>query len=271
MVKLCCNAAVIKRILILALLLSSAPVFAQNSAPWDSLSSYAKEQGVTVKGDLVTFTRLTQPYAPLDVQVVGASIDEARQIKGRFFGMAASSSGIGLDKTLAMTNGFHCQTCGPARVEDLRKDLPEIRLLVQRFSAMPNEVLLLAQWGIPGDFRINSIFHQGSLTQEYTSNQNVFPGAVVKRFDDVSTALKLFGVQQRDLEALLKQMDMVHIIALVRTPDGVRAIRTGVTRSMAGLLFVANKGEIPKPREENNGIRINGFIKEADDVFYFES
>jgi hypothetical protein len=268
---LCCNAAVVNRILILALILLSAPVFAQSSAPWDSLSSYAKEQGVTVKGDLTTFTRLTQPYAPLDIQVVGASIDEARLIKGRFFGMAAASSGIGLDKTIAMTDAFHCQTCGPARVEDLRKDLPEIRLLVQRFNAMPNEVLILAQWGIPGDFRINSIFHQGALTQEYSSNQNVFPGAVVKRFDDASAALKLFGIQQSDFEAMLKQMEMAHIVALLRTPDGVRAIRTGVTRSIAGLLFVANKGEIPKPREENNGIRINGFIKEADDVFYFES
>jgi len=271
MVKLCCNAAVINRILIFAFVLSSAPVFAQNTAPWDSLSAYAKEQGATVKGDLTTFTRLTQPYAPLDIQVVGASVDEARQIKGRFFGIAAASSGIGLDKTLSMTNGFHCQTCGPARVEDLRNDLPEIRLLVQRFNAMPNEGLLFAHWGIAGDFRINSIFHQGSLTQEYSSNQNVFPGAVVKRFDDVSAALKSLGIQQPDLDALLKQMDAAHIVALLRTPDGVRAIRTGVTRSMAGLLFVTNKGEIPKPREENNGIRINGFIKEADDVFYFES
>jgi hypothetical protein len=93
----------------------------------------------------------------------------------------------------------------------------------------------------------------------------------VKRFEDVSTGLKSIGIQQSDLEALLRQMDSVQIVALLRTPEGVRAIRTGITRSIAGLLFVAKKGEIPKPREENNGIRINGFIQVAYDVFYFES
>jgi hypothetical protein len=40
---------------------------------------------------------------------------------------------------------------------------------------------------------------------------------------------------------------------------------------MAGLLFVAHKGDIPKPQEESNGIRINAFIEEGEDVFYFES
>lgn len=259
------------RILVLALLLSPATLFAQDSITWGLLSTYAKEQGATVNGDLTTFMRLTQPYAPLDIQVVGESIDDARQTKARFFGMAAESSGIGVDKAVAMTDAFHCQSCGPTRVEELRKDLPEIRLLVQRFDAMPDDVLLLAHWGIPGDFRVNSIFHQGSLTQEYANYQNVFPGTTVRIFKDAAKALRSLGIQQPDLEGLLKQMEKTHIVALLRTPEGIRAIRTGVTRSMAGLLFVAHKGDIPKPREENNGLRINGFIKEAEDVFYFES
>jgi hypothetical protein len=262
---------VLTRLLALALLLSPTTLPAQDSGPSSFLSAYAKKQSASVNGDLATFTRLTQPYAPLDIQVVGAAVSQARQIKVSFFDLAASASGIAHDKSAAMTNDFHCQGCGPARVEGLWKDVPAIRLLVQRFNDMPNELTLLAQWGIPGDFRFNSIFHEGSLTQEYASNQNIFPGAAGRTFQDVSTPLVSLGIHQSDLETLLNQMDALHIVALVRTPEGTRAIRAGVTCNEAGLLFVYRTGDIPKPRAEDNGILINDFIAMSDDVFYFES
>jgi hypothetical protein len=268
---MCYNATMRVRSLFVALLLISQFTFAQGSNPVNFLSDYAKEQGSLVKGDLAVFSRLTQPYAPLDVQTSGLSIDQARQFKASFFGIAAGASGIGLDKTLAMTNTFHCPDCGPKRKDDLAKDVSAIRPLVEQFKSLPKGITLIAQWGSPGDFRINSIFHQGDTTKEFPTENGIFPGAPGRPFESISAALKPLGIDKPVIDSLLKQMATLRIIALVRTPEGIRAIRSGITRSVAGLLFLEPGVDSPKPREEENGFRINGFFPVAEDVFYFET
>ena len=169
-----------------------------------------------------------------------------------------------------MSNGFHCQGCAETRIRDLRKDIQEIRSLVDHFNRTP-ALVILAQWGTPGDFRFNSTFCLKSVTQEYLSDQGVFPGAVGKVYPDIAMALKPIGVSQAEIEGLIQQMSALHIVALVRTVEGIRAIRTGVTRSEAGVLFLQPKVPRPRPREEDNGIRINCFVQLTDDVYYFET
>ena len=236
--RLCFNSAMLSRLLKVGLLLSSVALMGQDAAYWHFLSAYAKQQGAQVSGNLDKFTRLTQPYAPLDIQVTGAPIDQAREIKNFFFGIAAASSGIAVDKATAMTNGFHCQGCAESRMGELRKDVQGIRALVDRFNGISRNLLILAQWETPGDFRFNSTFHEGVITQEYTNDQGIFPRSTSKSYPDVSSAMKPIGISEVDVDALLRQMNALHIVALVRTGEGVRAIRAGVTRSEAGLLFL---------------------------------
>jgi hypothetical protein len=265
----------LSRVLIVLFALSGSSMLGQGTPPWKFLAEYAKQHR-TAAGDQAAFARLTQPFAPLDIEVESGGSgegrqDQARQMKSFFFGIAASTCGISLSQTMAMTDGFHCERCTQSRIDDLRASLPGIEVLVERFDKTSAKLTLLAQWGTPGEYRVNSIFHEKGGTQEYLAEQGVFPGAAGTRFADAGAALKTVGVSETEVKLLVLQMAALHIVALVKTAEGTRALWGGVTRSEAGLLFLANKDVVPKAREEQNGLRLGDFVKIAEGIYYFES
>jgi hypothetical protein len=258
----------ITRYLLLSFLLALPPFAGQNDT---FLGDYARTQGALVHGSEATFARFVQPYAPLDLQVTNQSVANAQRARDRFLGAAAKASGLTPDAALAIDTAFHCDDCPEKRQQQFKTDLPAIRTLVDEFAKQPATLHLIARWGPLGDFRVNDVFHQGMHTQAYQEVDGFFPGAPRKVFATLPAALAGSGLSLLELRKLLAAMAANHIIALVRTSDGIRALRTGISHSEAGLLFVTNPDFKAEPRDEDNGIRITGFTPLAKDVFYFES
>ena len=261
----------IVRLALLSALLAAATLHAQDAATADYLTDYLRTQAPRVKGDPHTFAMLVQPYAPLDLQVTNQSVADAQKAKDRFLGAAVHASGVSLDTVLSIDNSFHCETCAATRQDQFKRDLPGIRVLVQEFEKHPAALHLVARWGTPGDFRVNHIFHVGTRTQAYAEVAGFFPAQPGRTYPTEATALAGSGITPLELHKLLVDMAALHIIALVRTSDGVRALRSGISHTEAGLLFVSNPAFTPEPRDEDNGIRITGFVPIADKVYYFES
>ena len=261
----------IGRLALCTALLAVPLLRAQDAAVADFLTDYARTQAALVRSNPATFARFVQPYAPLDLQVSNQPVADAQKARDRFLGAAAKAADITVDTVFDLDTRFHCDDCTARRQAELTRDLPRIRLLSDEFARLPATLHVVARWGSPGDFRVNNILHQGTHTQAFNEVDGFFPAHPGQSYAAVAPALAGTGITALALRKLLLDMAAVHIVALVRTSDGVRAISGGISHSEAGLLFATNPGFKPEPRDEDNGLRITVFTPIAKGVFYFES
>lgn len=261
------------RSLTLALtLLLLAPVN-PNDTDWQHLRSYAQAQTAGIDGDAALFAKLTEPYAPLDLTVTHGDLKTVQSSRDIFFGMAGAAAGLSRDAIVRRLDNFkQSQQSSSDLATDLTLHLPELRALIQKFSATAPQVQLIAQWDIPGDLRLNSTFLQHSTVTAYLEHNGFFPYPPGIPFHSLSSELTSDHLTQDDLDAIVSSMHSLHIVALLKMPLGIRAIYSGVSHNETGLLFLNPDEDPPRAGDRwGNGIELASVSAVASGVFLYEA
>ena len=261
------------RSLTLALsLLLLAPVTTTDT-DWQHLRAYAQSQAAGIHGNTALFTKLTQPYAPLDLTVIRGDLKTAQSSRDIFFGMAGAAAGLSRDAIVRRLDTFQRSQQSPSDlVSDIDLDLPELRTLIQKFSATAPEVQLIAQWDIPGDLRLNNTFLQHSTITAYLEHNGFFPYPPGIPFHSLDGELTADHLTRDDLDAIVASMHSLRIVALLKMPMGIRAIYSGVSHNETGLLFLTPGEDPPRAGDRwGNGIQLSSVLSVAPNVFLYEA
>ena len=244
-----------------------------SDADWQHLRTYISSQTQNIHGDAALFIKLTQPYAPLDLTVTRGDIKAVQSSRDIFYGMAGAASGVSRTALMTHLDTFRRDQQNPADLaHDLALDLPSLRGLVQKFSATPPEVHLIAQWGIEGDLRLNNTFFQHSAATTFLEHNGFLPYPPGVPFHSLAAELTSDHLTQADLDAIVSSMRSLHIVALVKMPIGVRAIYSGVSHNETGLLFLAPGADPPQVGERwGNGIELSGVLNVGPDVYLYQA
>ena len=253
--------------------LGSAPQTTPSNADWQQLRTYIASQARNVHGDAELFTKLTQPYAPLDLTVTRGDLKSAQSSRDIFYGMAGAAAGVSRTALMAHMNTFKRGQEGPADLAtDLTLHLPPLRELARKFSATAPEVQLIAQWNIDGDLRLNNTFLQHSTAIAYLDHNGYIPHPPGVPFHSLDAELNGDHLTQTDLDTIVSSMRSLHIVALLKMPLGIRAIYSGASHNETGLLFL-NPGQTP-PRTGDrwgNGIELSAVLSIAPGLYLYEA
>ena len=244
-----------------------------SDADWQHLRTYITSQTQNIHGDAALFTKLTQPYAPLDLTVTHGDIESVRSSRDIFYGMAGAASGLSRTALMTHLDAFkRDQQNSTDLAHELTLHLPSLQGLVQKFSATPPEVHLIAQWGIDGDLRVNNTFLQHSAATAFLEHNGFIPYPPGVPFHSLNAELTSDHISQTDLDAMVSSMRSLHIVALLKMPIGVRAIYSGVSHNETGLLFL-NSGEDPPQVGERwgNGIELTAVLAISPDVYLYQA
>lgn len=256
--------------LLLSLLLL-APQTKPADTDWPHLRTYIASQAQSIHGDVALFTKLTQPYAPLDLTITRGDLKSVQSSRDVFYGMAGAAAGMSRTALMTRLDNFKRDQQNPSDLaNDLVLQLPAFRALIHKFSTTAPEVLIIAQWGIPGDLRLNNAFVQHSAVTTYLEHNGYIPYPPGVPFHSLDAELNADHLTHDDLDAIVTSMRSLHIVALLKMPIGVRAVYSGVTHNEIGLLFL-NTGEAP-PRVGDrwgNGIEVSSVLSIAPDVFLY--
>ena len=261
--------------LVLSLLLLALinPPTNPNDTDWQHLRSYAQTQAASIHGDAALFTKLTQPYAPLDLNITHGDLKTVQSSRDIFYGIAGAAAGLSRDAIVQRLDTFKASQQSPSDLaSDLALHLPELRQLVQKFSATAPEVLVIAQWDVPGDLRLNNTFLQHSVVTTYLEHNGFVPYPPGVSFHSLDAELNADHLSRDDLDVIVSAMHSLHIVALLKTPIGIRAIYSGVSHNETGLLFL-NSGETPpRPGDRwGNGIELSSALSIGPDVYLYEA
>jgi hypothetical protein len=252
---------------------SPAPPTNPSDADWQHLRTYIDSQARNVHGDAELFTKLTQPYAPLDLTVTRGDLKSVQSSRDIFYGMAGAAAGISRTALMAHMNTFKRSQDSPSDLAtDLTLHLPSLRELAQKFSATAPEVQLIAQWNIDGDLRLNNTFLQASTVTAYLEHNGYIPYPPGVPFHSLDAELSADHLTQADLDATIASMRSLHIVALLKMPLGVRAIYSGVTHNETGLLFL-NPGQPPPHTGDRwgNGLQLSTVLSIGPGVYLYEA
>lgn len=238
---------------------------------WQHLRTYVVGQTRDIHGNVELFTKLTQPYAPLDLTITHGDLKSVQSSRDAFYGMAGAAAGLSRDAILRRLDNFRSDQRNPSDLaNDLVLQLPALRSLIHKFSTTAPELLIIADWGVPGDLRLNNSFLQHSAVTTYLEHDGYIPYPPGVPFHSLDAELSANHLTHDDLDAIVSSMRSLHIVALLKMPIGVRAIYSGVTHNEIGLLFL-NSGEAP-PRVGDrwgNGIEVSSVTAIAPDVFLY--
>lgn len=253
--------------------LHSAPATNPSDADWQHLRTYIESQTHDIHGDAALFTKLTQPYAPLDLTVTRGDIKSVQSSRDIFYGMAGAAAGISRTALIAHLDTFkQNQQSSSDLTRDLALNLPSLRNLAQKFSSTAAEVQLIAQWDIDGDLRLNNTFLQHSAVTAYLEHNGYIPYPPGIPFHSLDAELSADHLAQSDLDAIISSMRSLHIVALLKMPAGVRAIYSGVSHNETGLFFLTSDVAPPRAGDRwGNGIELTSVTSLAPDVFLYEA
>lgn len=201
------------------------------------LLHFVRGWGQSNRGDSELFRRWTLPYGPMDLQVAKANHDEASALRNLYLGFAGGVFGVDAAK---MANSFHCgQTCIDSRRQDLESKVVRIEKLVGAFRKLKG-VDILAQWGIPNEFRVNCLFK--IFDQVRVSSPSPVMGFLPSsQWDhaDPDSYITSLGASPSAVRAILSELTALSVAAIVRESDGsVRVIRVGISDNESGLHFL---------------------------------
>ncbi len=235
---------------------------------------YIELQAAPVSKDIGKFTGLTQPYAPLDFEVRHADGKHASDIRNVLFGYAGATAGLDDSQTPKMANDFHCgPPCATERVRSFLDQNRRVSALVKRFLTA-GRVGIVSQWGVPGDLRINDTFVQRGTITTFSplGAVGLLPNSQGKTSSNLVAATGLTASEIEEARAIAAELVALHLAAIVRSPQGIRVIRTGNSDNECGLLF--KKVTVPEPKEGDDfgeGLEIVGITAIAQDIYYFET
>jgi hypothetical protein len=257
----------------LLLLAPANPPANSSDTDWQHLRSYAQSQAASIHGDTALFTKLTQPYAPLDLTVTRGDLKSVQSSRDIFYGMAGAAAGLSRDAIVQRLDTFKASQQSPSDLaSDLVLHLPELRQLVQKFSATAPEVQIIAQWDVPGDLRLNNTFLQHSAVTAYLEHNGFVPYPPGVPFHSLDSELTADHLTHDDLDAIVSSMHSLHIVALLRMPIGIRAIYSGVSHNETGLLFLNSGERPPRPGDRwGNGIELSSTLTIGPDTFLYEA
>ena len=236
------------------------------------LRTYIESQTHNIHGDAALFIKLTQPYAPLDLTVTRGDLKSVQSTRDFFYGLAGASAGVSRTAIMARLDSFKRQQNPSDQAADLALDLPSLRQLTQKFAATAPEVQLIAQWNIDGDLRLNNSFLQHSTVTTYLEHNGLIPYPPGVPFHSLDAELKDDHLTHDDLDAIVSSMRSLHIVALLKMPDGIRAICSGVSHNETGLLFLTEGAAPPRTGDRwGNGIELTAVLPIAPDVFIYEA
>ena len=197
-------------------------------------------------GDEGAFKLAVLPYGPLDLQVRGAKThDEANALRNFHLGLAGRACKVDASKLAA---SFHCgPDCTRWRRGQLVKQLPELKALAARFQGLAG-VWLLAQWGIPGEHRVNDLFRMAGQTNEALPGPAIglVPSQAWRSWPDEASFLSGVGAKPAEVDAALEQLRRLSVAAAVREGQGVRLVKVGIADDEAGVLFFPAGARLPK-------------------------
>lgn len=250
---------------------SLAQASAGDAAP---VQRYLDQETHLVSGSVSQFTNLTQPYAPLDFQVRDASNKQASDIRNYLFGVASALAGLDDDAALKMANDFHCgQPCSAARIKSLVEQHERVTPLVMRFVPIGG-LNIIAQWNVPGEFRVNDTFKRGeSITSYKTAGpKGVIPNSAGTKAENLTDATGLSPSEVSQAEEIAAELASLHLAAIVRSPQGIRVVLTGNADNQCGLLFKRLSVAEPKPGDSfGEGLDVALVVMIAKDIYYFET
>lgn len=236
--------------------------------------TYLDAQAKTADKDVPQFTRLTQPYAPLDFQVRASTNAHASDVRNYLFGVAAASSNMDPKVAPAMANDFHCgQPCAEQRFRKFVEQHERVSALVARFVPLV-QLKVVSQWGVSNDYRVNDTFIQKGVITTFSpaGDIGVLPNASGKQFKAVTDATGLNLQDIATAESMAAELSSLGIAAIVRSPQGIRIVRSGCSDNQSGLLF--KRRDVPEPKEKDDfgeGLELVIAVKVAQDIYYFET
>ncbi|WP_419805428.1 hypothetical protein [Terriglobus sp.] len=173
-----------------------------------------------------------------------------------------------------MANDFHCgEACADQRFRKFVEQHERVSALVARFVPLV-QLKIVSQWGVLNDYRVNDTLIQKSLITSFRpmGDIGIVPNASGKQFKSVSDATGLNLQDIATAESIAAELASLNIAAIVRSPQGIRVIRSGCSDNQAGLLF--KRTDVPEPKEKDDfgeGLELVFAVKVAQDIYYFET
>ncbi len=257
------------------LLLAWSGVYAQVSPEERALvQTYIEQEASPIAGSINEFATLAQPYAPLDFQIRQSNNEHASALRNYFFGVSSAVAGLSGSVAPQMANDFHCgDSCTASRIRSFVDQNQQVSSLVMRFVPLTS-LNVIAQWGTSNNFRINDTFIQQNVITTYipAGTIGIVPNSTGKRFSNVLEATGLTFEEAAVAKEIAIQLAFLHLAAIVRSPQGVRVIRTGNADNQCGLLFKRLSVKEPKQGDSfGEGLDVNGVTKLAPDIYCFET
>jgi hypothetical protein len=234
------------------------------------LSQYAQAFCDPIAGDRDAFIRAAMPFAPLYLAAAKGPPAEVEALRGLFLGMSGRACGV---DAAALVRGFACgKTCIDKRRSAARQGLRGARALVGRIRPLQG-LRVVAQWGTPGEFRINDLFavRGRHLRAAPSAVMGLVPSASWKPFQDLGAELRGTGVSEAEALALVAELRRIGFVAIVRDGSVLRAIGVGIGDNEAGLLFAPGPIGIKVGDRTEDGRDYSVVEKVEPGIWYYET
>ena len=197
--------------------------------------------------ELEAFLPLTEPYAPLDLQVTkAANAEEASFLRNYYLGVTGRQARIDV---AGLANAFHCgPMCTDPRRAFALEHMDALKELASTLKEAKN-VRLAAQWGQPGSFRINEMFKIGGWVREAIPSETMgfVPSGQWNEFPDVHSYFTAREIRESSAMLLIQALEATQAAAAVRlSGNAVQVLLSGIGDNQAGLLFQAPTAPAPE-------------------------
>jgi hypothetical protein len=201
---------------------------------------------------LERFRELSQPYAPLDLELRGAhSSQEGASTKNFFLGAAGYAAGLPPDRIQALVRGFFERHGKLQAKAGWVAQTAAQRALVERFRAL-GRASVLAAWGTD-EYRVGDVFKVGDewWTCTPSASLGLAPWGSRTTLQDPLATGAAAATDVLAAKPLLQEMRRLGIRALVRMPSGtVRVVQDGIADNETGSLFLVGDATPPRKGEE---------------------
>ena len=173
-----------------------------------------------------------------------------------------------------MANDFHCGSpCATSRIKEFIAQNQQISPPISKFLRL-EKLNVISQWSVPGDFRINDTFvEHGTITAFSPAGLiGIVPNSAGKKAGSLPEATGLNASDINEARSIAVELASLHLAAIVRSPEGIRVIRTGNADNQCGLLFKRLSAPEPKKGDDfGEGLEVVGVTMLAKDIYYFET
>lgn len=235
------------------------------------LIPYAQAFCEPIFGNREAFRQAVLPFAPLSLGVANGSPAERAAARNLFLGMAGQACGV---NATALARSFNCGLgCVARRKAELVAKVVRLRALAAEVGKRPG-FSILAQWGVPGEFRVDNIFAVRGrvLVVRPSPRMGLVPSDDWTLVSDLAAALKGRGVPEQEVLRLVEAMKAESIAAIVRDGGVLRMVRMGIADNESGLLIASNLRSAPRVGQRTSDGREYRVVEQIEPgVWFYET